>query len=723
MDCGSREYIVGRIKLQAVFSRTACILSVVGLVEQGFSQPVYNLTDLGYPYDSYSEAHAINSFGSVVGEYGTTNSMNAAGFVYRNGVRTDLGSLAGAPYAAAYGINATNQVVGESGAAKTHGFEWTNGAMTDLGTLWGATFPGTYSSAHAVNESGQIVGESNASLAEQGTIYAVIWSGGTIRSLGALAGNYSAAFGINAIGVIVGNSDVSQNGVTNLHAFVYTNSLSGMRDLGTLPGGDDYSAAFAINDSGVIVGESNTSVSGSGVTNTHAFVFQNGVMADLGTLGGSFSSASAINNHGQVVGYAGDSNGTSRAFFYNGATMVNLNDLIPPGSAFTNLSSADAINDSGQIAGSGVLADGSYHAYLLTPSGPLLLAITNPPGHQVFFAPATFPILSYVWDSAGMVTNVQILVDSTTVGSVTASPYTVTATNLAAGTHTLTAIAADDSNHTATNSIAISVVDSPPRVAITNPAANAVFAAPATFPIAASALDPDGTVTNVQFQINGAVMSNATAAPYSSTAAGLGAGNYTLTAIAWDNAGLMVSNSITISVVSDTPPTVTITNPSANASFVTPATIAVGASASDPDGNVTNVEFLLDGTAIANVTVAPYGATLTNLAAGIHTLGAVATDNAGLSQTNIISISVTNGSLGALLLLSPMFSSSSGFAFSFNTQTGANYYGQYTTQLTNAFATSNNWLTFTSLVGNGSLVWVTNATSTDAGRFYRIIAH
>src|SRR5262249_26964190 len=148
--------------------------------------------------------------------------------------------------------------------------------------------------------------------------------------------------------------------------------------------GGNYSSAKGINDSGVIVGEAETLI--NSVTYLHAFVYRNGSMNDLGTLGGATSSASAINQAGQVVGYATDVNELSNAFLYDESTMVNLNDLIPPSSGWTNLSSADAINDAGQIAGSGFLADGSYHAYLLTPMPPLTILITNPAPNATFQA-------------------------------------------------------------------------------------------------------------------------------------------------------------------------------------------------------------------------------------------------------------------------------------------------------------------------------------------------
>jgi probable HAF family extracellular repeat protein len=333
----------------------------------------YTITNLGSPSWSYSEAHGINNVGNVVGEYEPTNFFYVKALLNSNGVFTDLGNLAGTPYAIAYAINETNQIVGESNShLDTHAFLYENGRMSDLGTLTPSGGSG-YSSAHAINRSGLVAGESSLALAS--TIHAALFSGGTIKDLGALGGDYSAAFGINNSEVIVGESDVVQLGVTNVHAFIYANSTSGpMVDLGTL--GGNYSSARGINDSGTVVGEAETVTSGA--TLLHAFRNLNGAMTDLGTLGGKTSSASAINSAGMIVGYATDTNEVANAFLHNGSRMLNLTALLPPNSGWTNLASADGINDAGQIIGSGYLADGEYQGYLLTFNGPSTIAITDP---------------------------------------------------------------------------------------------------------------------------------------------------------------------------------------------------------------------------------------------------------------------------------------------------------------------------------------------------------
>ncbi len=355
------------------------------------SSQAYAITDLGSIIGGlYSEAQGLNQSGFVAGDWEPTNSPFTRAFYCHQGTFTDPGTLGGLS-ATASAINDTNLIVGNSallGDFIYHAFRWSNGSIADLGTV-----AGNYSSAYGVNNLGEIVGETSVSVSNPNEVYAFIYIGGTMTSpagLKPLGANYSSANGINSVHVMVGQTSMPPaGGVTNIHAFVYTNGVGVMKDLGTLGGG--YSDARAINETFIIVGESDAVDGSSGATNTHAFVYTNevGTMKDLvasgaSALGATGSSASAINNAGQIVGYALDAGNTSHAFLYElrgGATMLDLIDYIPPGSGWTNLVYANGINDAGQIAGAGLLTNGDYHAFLLTPtnawivlSSPIMLA-------------------------------------------------------------------------------------------------------------------------------------------------------------------------------------------------------------------------------------------------------------------------------------------------------------------------------------------------------------
>lgn len=74
----------------------------------------------------------------------------------------------------------------------------------------------------------------------------------------------------------------------------------------------------------------------------------------------------------------------------------------------------------------------------------------------------------------------------------------------------------------------------------------------------------------------------------------------------------------TVSVASSAnlPPTVLITNPPNGTVFGAPANVTIQASATDSDGSVTNVQFLVGATVLANDNSAPYAATTNGLPAG-----------------------------------------------------------------------------------------------------------
>jgi hypothetical protein len=99
------------------------------------------------------------------------------------------------------------------------------------------------------------------------------------------------------------------------------------------------------------------------------------------------------------------------------------------------------------------------------------------------------------------------------------------------------------------------IVNIPPSVAITNPTNNAVFPAPATFTIQATASDTtDDYVSDIQFFLGTSTSTNSitdvVAAPYTAPVTSLAAGTYTLIAVATDSRGAQATNSITITISS-----------------------------------------------------------------------------------------------------------------------------------------------------------------------------
>lgn len=188
---------------------------------------------------------------------------------------------------------------GNGGAS---GFLYSNGVMTDLGRLPG----GIGSSAAAINSSGQVVGFADTSNGNRAFLY----SAGIMTDLGVLpvaGGTASLATAINNSGQVAGQVDTSNGS----RAFLYSGGI--MTDMGTLPGiGLAASSANSINNSGQVVGNSTNS------NGSRAFLYSGGIMTDLNNLirnnpGWTLSNPRAINDSGQIAGLGTILN-QSRAF-------------------------------------------------------------------------------------------------------------------------------------------------------------------------------------------------------------------------------------------------------------------------------------------------------------------------------------------------------------------------------------------------------------------------
>ena len=172
-----------------------------------------DLGSLGRPFSS-SEALGINASGIIVGLSSTTDGQIRRPVRFRSpGVVDDLGTLGGS-YGIARAISDTGLIVGEStiDAANNilHGFLYENGLMTDIGSLPGM---GT-STLYSVNSAGLAVGASFGALGVRGVVY----GGGRLIDLNSIVDGtdwiVSYATGVDEAGNIA--ADGFRNGISHV---------------------------------------------------------------------------------------------------------------------------------------------------------------------------------------------------------------------------------------------------------------------------------------------------------------------------------------------------------------------------------------------------------------------------------------------------------------------------------------------------------------------------
>ena len=238
-------------------------VAVVPAATAGRTKAV-EIVDLGPVYPGIDGgALAVNKHGDVVGAVIAPNGTHEA-FLYSHGAEINLGTLTGGSTSVAFGVNTRRHVVGTAGtiACTGHAFIFTNKGMEDLGTLGGSG-----SGAYAINDEDEIVGYATPGGDQE--YLPVLWAKGRITALGGFGGNGMAR-------------DINKKG---------------------------QSRRMLISD---------------WQPKLSRLQYKNGVMSDLGTLGGAFSYARAINDRGEIVGYADPGNGSAHAFLYRNGAMTDL---------------------------------------------------------------------------------------------------------------------------------------------------------------------------------------------------------------------------------------------------------------------------------------------------------------------------------------------------------------------------------------------------------------
>lgn len=262
-----------------------------------------------------------------------------------------LFTLPNTTYAVAYGINDLGEVTGVSGIGSF---------IDNHGSITSVTVPISAATPLAINNLGQVVGQFTKS--DGG--HAFEDTNGTISYFATLppaAVVDGRATGINDLGQVVGQfTGFSGNVPETITAqFGFIDNSGTLTDL-TLSNG----AAFlptGINDFDQIVGTTTAGVSGVLDLKTDKFT-------SIEVSGAKSTTATAINNLGQVAGTYIDSAGSIHAFV---DTYGHFEFLPLPANFSGTLTAVTAINDLGQVVEQFVGSNGVAESYIATPKSPL----------------------------------------------------------------------------------------------------------------------------------------------------------------------------------------------------------------------------------------------------------------------------------------------------------------------------------------------------------------
>jgi len=287
------------------------------------------LTDLGTLGGDVSYATGINDSGQVVGRAYLADNVTYHTFIWTaSGGMVDIGTLPGGAWSHGETINSAGNVTGEAAnaAGQTVPFYWSpSGGFVVLNQ------PGATNYAFNINDANVMTGQ----------IYnqAYIWSPNHAmpKFLGYLSGgSITTGYGINNQGFVTGAALVASG---SWHAFVWSGN-KGMFDIGTPPGGG-YTSGRAIN--------SRNQVAGFGGTPLKAFYWTpSGGMVIMRTLGGADALALDMNDGGAITGYSTVASGLTHGALWSNYTSAPQDLGTLPGG--TN-SYGYAINNAGQVVG------------------------------------------------------------------------------------------------------------------------------------------------------------------------------------------------------------------------------------------------------------------------------------------------------------------------------------------------------------------------------------
>ncbi len=271
----------------------------------------------------------------------------------------------------------------------------------------------------------------------------------------------------------------------------------------------------------------------------------------------SFASGAAI----VISANATDAGGSiAKVEFFNGATKLG-EDLTSAYSFTWNNAAIGAhkltakATDNQNNATTSAVINVTVAATVVPNANPSI-SITAPSNNASIIAGESITITANATDAGGSVTKVEFYNGTTKIGEDVTGPYTFVWADAPVGTHQITAKATDNLGATTTSAtinvqVGASVQDNViPIVTVTAPTNGSQLFAGSSIVIEATASDADGTIIKVEFYEGTTKIGEDTNTPYSFEWTGVQAGNYSITAVAYDDKSA-TGTSVAINVIVD----------------------------------------------------------------------------------------------------------------------------------------------------------------------------
>jgi hypothetical protein len=150
-------------------------------------------------------------------------------------------------------------------------------------------------------------------------------------------------------------------------------------------------------------------------------------------------------------------------------------------------------------------------------------------------------------------TNVEFFADATRIGADSSAPYRAVWTNVPAGLHVLMALGTDDLGQTTNSALVNVLANARPSVSLTLPTNNSIFGPATTIPVAATASDPDGSISRIDVFDGSLLLSSSASNPFSMSWSNVLPGTQVLSARAVDNFGATKTSSV-VTITVQRPP-------------------------------------------------------------------------------------------------------------------------------------------------------------------------